>query len=237
MDEQETAAPVSPSDPFEDPAYRAAVVDILGALAYAELTAFFEMARDGQMTPTHVLKADVAELAASEFPKYQALAQRLVELGADPEAAMAPFVQAIDDFHMRTRPANFLEGLIKAYVGEGIAQDFYREMAEFIDPWTRDFVLTVLARRPERRDFIVRTVREAIEADPRRAGRLALWGRRLVGEAITQAQKVTLEREALTDVLLGGLLGYGTDLAEIGRMFDRITDNHTRRMERMGLQS
>ncbi len=235
--EQTPQAESERPDPFDDPHYRTAVVDILGALAYAELSAFFQMADDGHMAPTHGLKADVAAFAASEFAKYQALEQRLIDIGVDPDEAMAPFAPAIDDFHQRTRPADFLEGLVKAYVGDGIAQDFYRELAEFIDPWTRDFVVGVLTKIPERREFIVATVRSGIDADPRRAGRLALWGRRLVGEAMSQAQQVTSLREDLGDVLLGGHGGYGADLAAIGRMLDRITHNHTRRMERLGLQS
>ena len=36
-------------------------------------------------------------------------------------------------------------------------------------------------------------MRTAIAADPRVAGRLALWGRRLVGEAMTQSQNVIAE--------------------------------------------
>ena len=68
-------------------------------------------------------------------------------------------------------------------------------------------------------DFAVTVVREAIAADPRLAGRLALWGRRLVGEAITQAQRVGVERDALASILVGAPGRAGADLAELGRMF------------------
>ena len=73
-------------------------------------------------------------------------------------------------------------------------------------------------------------MRAAIEADPRLAGRLALWGRRLVGEALSQAQRVAAERDALAALLVGGMSHRGADLAEVGRMFARLTENHTRRM-------
>ena len=41
----------------------------------------------------------------------------------------------------------------------------------------------------------------ALIDDPRLASRLALWGRRLVGEALTQAQRVGIEREYLAGLL------------------------------------
>ena len=52
-------------------------------------------------------------------------------------------------------------------------------------------------------DFVIEEVRAAIAADPRVAGRLALWGRRLVGEALSQARRVAANREALTHLLTG----------------------------------
>ena len=71
-------------------------------------------------------------------------------------------------------------------------------------------------------EFAVDRVRAAIQADPRVAGRLALWGRRLVGEMLSQAQRVAAERDALSRMLVGDLEGGGLpgfDLAEVGRMF------------------
>ena len=67
------------------------------------------------------------------------------------------------------------------------------------------------------------------------AGRLALRGRRRVGEALSQAQRVAADRDALSALLVGGADRPGVDLAEIGRMLARLTDNHTRRMQELGL--
>ena len=80
-------------------------------------------------------------------------------------------------------------------------------------------------------------VRAAIVADHRLGGRLALWGRRLMGEALTQAQRVAAERDALSALLAGGVDRPGLDLAAIGRMFTRITERHTERMAELGLAS
>jgi len=230
------AGAAAEGDPFSDPEYRAAVVDLLGAMAYGELTAFSRLAADAELAPTVEDKAALAHQAVSEFHHYELLEERLRRLGADVRAAMQPFVAAVDDFHDRTRPSSWLEGLVKAYVGDGIATDFYREIGAYLDAETRDLVHEVLQDMGQA-EFAVRVVRAAIERDPASAGRLALWGRRLVGEALSQAQRVAAERDALGSLLIGGANRTGADLAEVGRMLARLTDEHTRRMGRLGLSS
>lgn len=47
---------------------------------------------------------------------------------------MAVPAKPIDDFHVSTAPADYPEALVKIYVGDGIAADFYREVAQFLEP-------------------------------------------------------------------------------------------------------
>ncbi|KWW99305.1 hypothetical protein TH66_10105 [Carbonactinospora thermoautotrophica] len=221
---------------LEDPQFRAAVVDLLGALAYGELIAFERLAEDAKMAPTLEDKAALAAMATAEFQHFTMLRDRLAELGADPTEAMQPFVRPLTEFHERTAPADWLESLVKAYVGDGIATDFYREVAQHLDPKTRQLVQEVLADTGHA-EFAVERVRAAIERDPKVSGRLALWGRRLMGEALSQAQRVAAERDALSALVVGGMDLKGFDLAEIGRMFARLTENHVRRMAALGLSA
>jgi hypothetical protein len=219
---------------FEDPAYLAAVVDLLGAIAYGEMSAFERLAEDAKMSPNLADKTELARMASTEFGHYDRLRERLAELGADPFAAMSPFQKPFDAFHARTAPSDWLEGLVKAYVGDGLAADFYREIAAFLDTGTRDLIIESLADAGQSR-FVVDRVRRAIAEDHRVGGRLALWGRRLMGEALSQAQRVAAERDALSALLSGGVDRPGMDLAAIGRLFTRLTENHSQRMEALGL--
>ena len=117
-----------------------------------------------------------------------------------------------------------------------MANDFYREIAAYLDADTRDLIVASLEDAGHSA-FVVDRVRAAIAADPRLGGRLALWGRRLMGEALTQAQRVAADRDALTALLAGGVDRPGLDLAALGRMFTRITERHAERMAELGLDS
>ncbi len=211
----------------------AGVLELLGLLAYAELVAFFRLSEDAALAPSLSDKAALAEMAVAEFGHFQQLRSQITRLGAVPEQAMLPFVEPLDAFHTRTAPGNWLEGLVKAYVGDGIAADFYRAVAVLLDPSNRDLVLAVLADTGHA-DFVIARVRAAVAADPAARGRLALWARRLVGEALAQAHRVAAERPPLARLLAGATAG--GEQGEIGRMFARLTDAHDERMRALGLE-
>lgn len=209
------------------------VVDLLGLVAYAELVAYFRLTDDARLAPTLADRAALAEMAVAEFGHFRLLRGRIEELRADPWAVMTPFVPAVDAFHARTAPADWLEGLVKAYVGDGIAADFYAAVATLLDAPSETLVREVLADTGHA-SFVVERVRAAIAADPRLAGRLALWARRLVGEAFAQAQRVAAEREPLARLLSDDSRH---QLGDIGRMFARLTDAHAERMTALGLHA
>ena len=219
---------------FDDPLYFTGVTDLLGCLAYGEISACERLAEDAKMAPDLRIKVEIAAMASAELDHFFKLRDRLVELEVDPFDAMAPFAGTFDRFHRQTAPADWLEGLVKAYVGDGLASDFYREIAAYLDETTRELVLETLSGTGHS-DFVIDAIRGAIQGDHRIGGRLALWGRRLMGEALSQAQMVVADHDALSSVLVGSVDRPGMDLAGIGRMFARITEAHTKRMDKLGL--
>ncbi|MBD3945822.1 ferritin-like fold-containing protein [Nocardioides ganghwensis] len=220
--------------PDED--YRRAAVDLLGAIAYGELSAFERLVEDAKMAPGIGDKIAIGAMATAEFGHLQKLVERLEQLGADPAEAMQAFRHSFDSFHAHTAPSDYYEGLIKAYVGDGLAADFYREIAAYLDPETREVIISSLEDTGQTA-FIVERVRAGIAEDHRLGGRLALWGRRLMGEALTQAQRVAGDRDSLTALLAGGVDRPGLDLAALGRMFARLTELHAARMAELGLEA
>ncbi|MGN9840927.1 ferritin-like fold-containing protein [Nonomuraea sp. H19] len=207
------------------------VVDLLGVLAYAELSAYARMTEDATtLAPSLADRAALCELAVTEYAHFRLLRDRLAELGAAPDEAMSPFVAAVDAWHAQTKPADWLQALVKTYVGDGIAHDFYREASRHLDPSIADLVDEVLVDEG-RSQFAVERVRAGVEAHPAAGARLALWARRLVGEALSQAQQVASARPELALLLVEADGGQ----ADISRLFAKLTEEHGKRMAAMGL--
>ena len=202
-------------------------------LGYAVLQAFDRLADDAKLAPDVARRAVLSEMAASEISNYRRIAARLTELGADPEDAMAPFRQALDDYHDQTQPSSWLEALTKAYVGDSIADDFVREVAQGLAPPDRDLVLEVV-HDSQYADYAAQEIQQALAEDPSAGNRLSMWARRLVGEALRQSQRVAAERPALAQLLVSG--GDG-DLSMLASMLKRLTAAHTARMSAVGLNN
>lgn len=216
---------------------REGVIELLGAIAYGAIAGFTRLASDSELSEDLALKRALAGMAVTQFGNHEALVAHIEALGGDPNEAMAPFREAFDAYHARTRPRDLLEGLVKAYIGDGIANDFFLEISLFVDPSSRAIIEQASASDTDT-EVIVEAVRTRLRRDRKLSGPLALWGRRLVGEALTQGQLVAGQRDALSELVLG--LSHdrpGAGLEELGAIMERLTDAHQRRMGRLGLHA
>jgi hypothetical protein len=110
-----------------------------------------------------------------------------------------------------------------------MAADLYLAIAGSLPDEVADVVRAVLAETGHSQ-FVVAEVRSAVTSSGRQRSRLALWSRRLLGEAITQAQYVMADRDELVDLVLSsGGLGQITDF------FERMQQTHDARMRELGL--
>ncbi|MFG1791457.1 ferritin-like fold-containing protein [Nocardia altamirensis] len=212
------------------PADHPGVIELFAVLAYGEISAFYRLAEEAKLSPTLRGKVAVAKMASAEMEHFKALESALADRGVDIFDAMAPFVRALDAYHASTDPSTWLESMVKFYVGDGIAADFYTEIAGALAPEVAEVVRDVLAETSHS-EFVVEEVRRAVEESRSERDRLTLWGRRLLGEAITQAQYVMAQRDELTELVLSAT----GDLNGIAALFERMQASHAERMAKLGI--
>lgn len=202
----------TPADAPLDKLFAAA---LLGAMAYGELSAFERLSADARYSPTLHDRAVLCRVAVAKFRHYEMVSARLAQLGVDVEDAMLPFQPSVDHFHERTRPSDWYESLAKAYVMDSVASDFYASVSPMLDEATRDMVAAIRAS-DEATPVLRGLLKASLAQDPRLASRLSLWTRRLLGEALTQAQRV----------------GFDSVPADV---VPALAEQHARRMVELGL--
>lgn len=209
-------------------------VTVLGLVASLELATFERLAADAAVAPTLQDKVQLAQASAAAIARHGRLVARLTALGADPLVAMEPFAHVLDDFDARTSPSTWWERLLKAVVGYGVADDFCRHLAGGLDEQTRAVVLSVLDDVAYA-DIAASELLAAGSADDVLVSRLALWGRRLVGEALGVVQTILAAHPELLRLATIDLAGAAGDRDHSPKLFGQLTAEHTRRMARLGL--
>jgi tRNA isopentenyl-2-thiomethyl-A-37 hydroxylase MiaE len=211
------------------PADHPGVTELFLLLAYGELAAFYRLTDEARMAPDLRGRINMARMAAAEMGHFDLVCDTLEARGVDVPAAMTRYAPALEQYHRLTMPSTWLEALVKTYVGDAMAADLYLAIAGSLPDEVADVVRAVLSETGHSQ-FVVADVRSAVTASSRQRSRLALWSRRLLGEAITQAQYVLAEHDELVDlVVAGGGLGQLTDF------FDRLQRTHDERMRQLGL--
>lgn len=202
---------------------------LLGLLACGEVFGFHTMSDASVRSQDFGQSVTLMEMAVQHAGAYRRTRQRLLDHGVPADDLIDSFAGPLADYHGRTQPSDEFEALLKAYVGTGIAADFMREMASKLDPETHEFVVDVLAS-PKADGVVVPRLRAVMAEDQAYAGPMALWGRRLMGEALSQAQRVAADRPDLLALILGP-----DDLEGFQQMIARMTSSHSGRMRALGL--
>jgi hypothetical protein len=196
----------------------------LGAVAYLQLTVFETLSRAVSEAPDLAGKEAVSTAAGIALGKHQALAAEIKRLGGDPSVVMEPHRAAFDRFTALVAGADWYECLLSSCITTGLLDDFFVRLASGLPSDQRQRVIVLLSSGVGQ-DGIVDAVRAGIRRDPRIASRLAMWGRRLVGDTLLVAG--TAMRASLAD----------PDAARVHLepVFAEIITAHTRRMDALGL--
>ncbi|MGO8770482.1 MAG: ferritin-like fold-containing protein [Mycobacterium sp.] len=206
------------------------VNELFAVLAYGEIAAFYRLTDEARMAPNLRGRISMASMAAAEMGHYELLREVLERRGVDMVEAMSKYVSALENYHRLTMPSTWLEALVKTYVGDALAADLYLEIADGLPDEVADVVRSALSETGHSQ-FVVAEVRAAVTSSGKQRSRLALWSRRLLGEAITQTQYVLADHDELVDLVLSGAGGLG----QLNAFFERLQQTHDRRMHELGL--
>ena len=199
------------------------VLAYLGQVAYLQLAVFETLSR--AVSTAHDLpgKEAVSTAAGIALNKHQALAAEIRRHGDDPTAVMKPTAAAIDRFSRLVQGADWYETLVSAIITAGLLDDFFVRLASGLPADYRDRV-TVILESGDGRQGIVDAVKRGIAGDPGLGSRLAMWGRRLVGDTFLVARSA----------MIASADGASAE-ARLEPVFAELIAAHTRRMDSMGL--
>lgn len=196
--------------------------EYLARAAYVQL-AVFELAAGAAAAahPTEA-KARLGAAAGVALDRHRALVDLLESRGVDPVAAMDRYRPAVDRFVRLTAGQDWVEAALTCHLAGGFLDDLFVALARGLP---KDLAATVLERFADRADAgYLELFTRAMDDSPRLAARLALWGRRLLGDALLVARDAL----AFTE-------DHRSDEARIEPAFSELVANHTRRMDALGL--
>ncbi|HWL00771.1 MAG TPA: ferritin-like fold-containing protein [Microbacteriaceae bacterium] len=206
-------------------AFTPAPEEFLARAAYVQLTIFEDLAHAVTIAPTTRAKAVLAAATSASLARHSSIIAELAALGVDAGEAMERHRAVVDRFQRLTQGNDWTETALTCHLAGGFLDDLFAALAEGLPAELAERVRAAYRPRPADAEFVA-LLSAAMSENPRLAPRLALWGRRILGDALLVA------RDALN-------LGRG-DVREEQRVepaFSELIAQHTRRMDALGLSA
>ncbi len=194
----------------------------LGQAAYIQLSLFEDLGRLVAIAPSIESKEALGRASAIALTRYTGLTDEIRRTGNEPSVAMSPYTGGVDFFQRVTQGDDFYYSLMTSHITSGILDDFFARLALGLSKAEAARIAPLYG--PSHDDVLAQLLREAIAADPQLASLLAMWGRRLVGDAMLVARSALATPPASE-----------SDEARIEPVFTEIIAVHTRRMDALGL--
>lgn len=199
------------------------VVPFLAQVAYFELAVFESLTRGVTAAPTLSAKEGLSAAAGEVLAKHHGLVAELRKKKVDPAEEMAPFAAAIDRFERLTGGRDWYEMLLGVYLTASFLDDFFIRLVPGL-PNALAGRVEILLGTDCSAEVIVVLLKEGMQADPTLSSRLAVWGRRLVGDTQLVARSALQMSDNRDD-----------DEERIEPVFTDLIAAHSRRMDELGL--
>jgi hypothetical protein len=192
----------------------------LGQAAYLQLSLYETMGRAGAGAPTLSGRLVTGVLATTALERHRSIVAEIAQMGQDPAELMAPHREAIDRFLERTSGADWYESMLTGYVTAGILNDLFANLLRSLPADVRQRLRTVFDSREAA--AVVEELSARIDEEPQVASRLAMWGRRLVGDTLLVARSALASHAR-------------EDQERLEPVWTELIAAHTRRMDALGL--
>lgn len=213
-----------------------AVAEAFALLTAGELVAFARLADDAANAPELRARITLSRMAAADLDPLTGLEAFVLGLGVDRggfDDLTWQFRELLAEIDTRTVPRDWWERLVRTYIGYGVFADLEREVVSGLSGEAGQIGRAALSDG-SLTDVCIAMLRPAIESDPQLGARLALWGRRVVGEALGVASRLLQSRPVLAR-LVGIPVGAPGAADALGSVLGRLTSEHARRMRRLDL--
>lgn len=156
---------------------------VLGVVVYSCTVSSIRHAKDADRAPSMAECGEMLRMSAERVAALDGLG-------------------ALGDFDQRLRPLDWAERLLKTHLALGLLADFCRTLAAGLSEPLRSGLGGALVEDHFTR-FAADALVPGIDSDPQLAGRLGLWGRRVVGEEIGTLQRMLASFPPLLDGAAG----------------------------------
>ena len=156
---------------------------VLGVVVYSCTVSSIRHAKDADRAPSMAECGEMLRMSAERVAALDGLG-------------------ALGDFDQRLRPLDWAERLLKTHLALGLLADFCRTLAAGLSEPLRSGLGGALVEDRFTR-FAADALVPGIDSDPQLAGRLGLWGRRVVGEEIGTLQRMLASFPPLLDGAAG----------------------------------
>jgi hypothetical protein len=199
------------------------VLPYLGQAAYVQLAIFEEVSDAIAAAPTVADKQALASGASQALDKHERLVAEIRRRVDQPSEVIEPFTAGIDRYRLVVKGADWYEQLASVYLTAGILDDFFTLLAAGLPGDIGPRCVAILDADTGRR-AITDILSAAIAHDEVLGPRLAMWGRRVVGDTLLVCRSaIHLTGNAVSDE------------QRIEPVFTEMIASHTRRMDGLGL--
>lgn len=201
---------------------------LLGQCAYLQLGMFESATAVAGRAAGLTDRESLTRVAAAILQKHHDLVDVLQEHGLESADAMRPYSTDVERYRRRLGDTGWHEGVLTLHLATALLDDFFARLAAGLPGGDAERVPALVAADIGHA-ALAEIVRAGIAGDRRMTSRLALWGRRIVGDTLLVA-RAALERARMAD----GRPAADEDV-RVEPVLTELMAAHARRMDELGL--